>query len=118
MSILYEVTELENIKNELKRLRQQTTKLNKQKKVLEQNIQDYLIEQDLPAVKHQNTIIKRELMVRHPRRKKQEKQQDIMDVLHNSGVKNPDIVLENILNAIKGPTIEQEIIKYDQVKKK
>lgn len=112
------VNELKTICSELKRLRSDTQKLNKRKKVLEEKIVHYLETKNELGLKFNGMAILKEEKERRPYKKKSEKIEKGASLLGEYGVDNPKEVLDELMNAMKGSPIQESKIKIKEIKKK
>lgn len=120
MSIKADVRELELIRQELVQLRKRIKLLKDKEAKVEERIQTYILNNDLPGVKDKETgtaIIFEEKNARAPKKVK-EKDTDSTEVLARYGVANPEKVLQEILEARKGEAILKQKLKIQKVKSK
>ena len=112
------VTDLDNLNIEIKRLAKQLRKLRDSKKKIEGNISKYLEETNKPGVKYKGTAIIAENKAKYVRnRKKVDKENDGTYVLSQYGIQNPDKVLKELLQAMKGPKENTTILKFKKFNK-
>lgn len=116
MSIQGKVNELNSIKNELKSLRIRGANLRKRIKILEDEINEYLVTKDQPGLKHKGTAIIRETTTVHRRKKKAEQTSDAISILYKYGIDNPEKVLSEIAESKKGSPTERVKLKFKQYK--
>lgn len=110
------VSEVNTINAELKILRKKVQELNQRKKKLEQEIIDFCEEKEQPGLKYKGTTIIAEERERHLYKSKKEKEKDAMEVLESQGIDNPQAVLQQLLEAMKGEAIEEKKIKIKKMK--
>lgn len=108
MSIKSDVTELESIKNELKRLNLQRKELLKKCKTVEKRIFDYLKAKDQPGLKHQGTAILLEQKEVRPAKKKKDINTCAITILEKYGIKNPEKALNEIIESRKSDPVKKE----------
>ena len=112
------VRELENLNIEIKRLSKQLRKLRARKKKLEGEISQYLEATNKPGVKYKGTAIIAENKIKYVKnRKKVDKENDGTYVLSQYGVKNPEKVLKELLEAMKGPKENTTVLKIKKFQK-
>jgi hypothetical protein len=116
MSIKSYVSELESIQIEMKVLTAKKKKLTQQKKQLEKKIAEYLKSKEQAGVKYQGTAIILEQKEKPSAKKQKQKNLDAIAVLTKYGISNPNKVLEEMLNARKGETKVEQIIKIKKYK--
>lgn len=122
MTISNDVTELENINKEIKRLNEILKPLRKRKQELEESILKYMEEQDQPGLKYKDMIITSEVGVGREKKKKEEKVENLKQVLQKMGAHANDDAVDKVMNAIKGKPVDKLklklINKNDEKKKK
>ena len=109
------ISELSSVSDEIKRLNKQRLKLLKRKKVLDQQIIEYLDETEKKGVKYQGTSVVTKGT--RGRKKKKEKEQDAIDVLKAYGVINSDKIMKEVLEAMRGEKNQNTVLrlsKYDR----
>ena len=116
MSIKADVTELENIRVEIKSLNDRKKKLKEKEKVVELRIAEYLKAKDQPGVKHRGTAIIPEEKERPGPKKPKDRDNDAMQVLEKYGVQDTQKALKEILEARKGDAILKESLKIKKYK--
>ena len=118
MSIQSDVKELNDINMEIKRLNYRARQLRQRKKFLEENIAEFLKSKDQPGVKYHNTAIILENKEKRGYKKEKDKDVDALEVLRKHGIKYPEEVLGDLLEARKGEKIETSKLKIQKIKKK
>jgi hypothetical protein len=118
MSIQPQVNELNGIKAELKTLNARAKKLRARKKHLEAEIAAYIKSKDLPGVKHRGAEIRVEEKTKRAGKSNQQRDKDAMDVLAQYGIRHPDRVLQELMEARKGEEIPIDKLKMKLPKKK
>lgn len=118
MTIKQNIIERQKIDEEIKRLRKVISKLNKRKKLLEQEIIVYIKDTKQPGLKYQGTAIFCEKKVVNKRKKQEQKEKDVVDVLKKHGVEQTQEILNDLSNAQKGIPIEQTSLKFNKLKNK
>lgn len=118
MSIKADVRELGLLRQELTQLRKRMRLLKDKEKKVEERIQLYIQNNDLPGVRDKDTgtaVIFEEKTARAPKKVK-EKDLDSAEVLAKYGIENPEKVLQEILEARKGEAILKQKLKIQKVK--
>ena len=118
MSIQGQVNEFRSIQNELAIMRKRGTVLRKRAKQLENEISDYLESKDQPGLKYKGMAIIRESKTKRLPKKKADKNTDSIYILEKCGIKNPEKILEEIIEARKGIPTEQTKLTFKKYKKK
>jgi hypothetical protein len=118
MSIQPQVNELNGIKAELKGLNARARKLRARKKQLEAEIAAYIKSKELPGVKHRGTEIRVEEKTKRAGKSNKQRDIDAMDVLERYGIRHPDRVLQELMEARKGEEIPIDKLKVKQPKKR
>lgn len=116
MSLRAYVIELQNIKEELKRLRSQVRRLNKRKAEVESEIVKFLEEKELPGVKFQGTSIVAESKERRGYKKPQQKKEDGVRILENYGIRDASEVLDEVIEAMKGERQNRNVVKIQTLR--
>jgi hypothetical protein len=112
------VNELKGIISELKRLRADTIRLNKRKKVLEGTIVEYLRAKDDPGFKYGGIAVIAEEKEKRPVKKKSDKIAEAMSVLEHYGIENPKDCLDELFDRMKGSPVTETKLKIKEIKKK
>ena len=116
MSITGLVNELAEIKNELKRRRKETKKLNDRKKTLENEIKQFLESKDQLGIKYQGSAFITESKEMCIRRKKIDKEEDGRRILEKYGIPNSDRILAEVIDAMR-KTEEKTVLTMKKIKK-
>ncbi len=109
-----DVKEYEGLQQEITNLRKKIKALVKRKTLLETRITEYLKKTDQGGVKVRETSIILKEKPRNERKKKQDKDKDSLKVLSDFGIKEPEKVLEKLLNSRKGEKVISEQIKIER----
>ncbi|MBS0628344.1 MAG: hypothetical protein JSS09_09045 [Verrucomicrobia bacterium] len=118
MSIKADVTELEAIKMEIKHLTARKKVLKEREKQIEARIAQFLKSKDQIGVKHHNmAVIIEEKEVSGPKKMK-ERDADAINVLAQHGIKDPDKVFAELMNARKGDKMVTEKLSVKKIKTK
>lgn len=118
MSIQPQVNELAGIKTELKVINAKAKKLRARKKDLETEIAKYIKAKDLPGVKHHGTEIRVEEKISRAGKSNKQRDLDAMNVLENYGIRHPERVLQELMEARKGEEVQIDKLKMNQPKQK
>ncbi len=117
--VVSKLGELKNIEVEIKRLNVQLKGLRQRKKQIEETVAQFLSQRNAKTAKTQQIAIELKETVRRPAKPKNEKEQDVMQILTASGVENAKETYEQIVNAMKGDeTIKQTVKIKDAFKSK
>lgn len=108
MSIKSDVTELEQLTKEIKRLCSQTKKLREQKRTTEERIIKYLTAKGEPGIKYSGSTIKLETKEKRNRLDKTSSKERAINLLRDRGVDNPEEVYEGMMEARRGDLIEKD----------
>ena len=106
------VRELKNLDIEIKRLSAQLKKLRSRKKNIESKISDYLQHTNKPGIKYQgNTLVlkKQQNVIEI---EKKDKEKDGSNVLSQYGIQNPEKVLQQVIEAMRGQKVESNSLKF------
>ena len=108
-------SELKSITNELKRLNAQKRKLMAKKKQVEAAIISFLEKNQQQGVKYQGTAIVAKDKKRRPRKKESEQRTDGLAVLSRYGVKNGEVILEEVMKAMKNEAVTQTALSVKKL---
>lgn len=112
-----ELKEIEGINNEISRLREAIKKLDIRKKKLEGNIQLYKNKTNKNEIKTNKTVAK---VINKPVRKRRNDKDKIaigQSILEEYGVRNGNMMMPKILEAMRGELIDREKVVYEKIKK-
>lgn len=112
------VEEIKKIKKELKQLTVRGKKLRQRVKMLEKEISDHLESKGEAGFKHNGMAVIRTTATRRKAKKKNEVRDDVMYVLEQHGVRSPERVYDEIMEARRGIPIERNKIEYKKYKRK
>ena len=115
MSISNYLSELDSIKKELTRLKTLTKNLNLKKTELENNVQEWLINNNRKDISYNGKIISLDNTTSCKRKKKSQKIQDLSNVLNKYGIRNNKIINE-IIEANKSDRIETTKLNFKNKK--
>lgn len=115
MNIKSSIQELENLDVEIKRLVLSLKKLRKVRKDTEKIVINYLNEKQQPGLKYNNNAIFIEKKNTKIRKMKKQQETDIMQILLNNNIPNPDETLKQILIAKSGTVDVTEKIKFQKI---
>jgi cell division septum initiation protein DivIVA len=111
MSIRADVQELENIKAEIRVLNEKKKKLREREKAVEGKISEYLKAKDTPGVKFQGTAIILEQKETRGSKKPKQRDAEAVSILEKYGIKSPEKVLTELMEARKGEKMVASKIK-------
>ena len=117
MSIKNYVDELEQIHLEIKRNNIRNKTLRDRAKVLENDIANYLSEKGQPGLKYRDKAIVVESKEKRALKKKKERETDVIELLKDLGVNEPENAYNRLLDVQKGITIEETKIKFKKIPK-
>ena len=103
--------DLKGIQSEIDRLKNELKVLTKKKKDLEVHIKDYLYQNDQPGIKYQDLVVLAQEKKKRNRKSKDERNQDIEEILQNYGVRNVSDVMNEIADALKGKETTDFVLK-------
>lgn len=116
MSIQSSITELEAIKIEMKRNNESNRRLRERSKVLELQIQDYMVAKEQVGLKYKNQSIILEDSVSRRRKVDKKKNTELVEWLKTRGVSEPEKACLEIRELQKGEEIEVKKIKIRSLK--
>jgi hypothetical protein len=94
--------ELKSITTEMKRLNIELKTLKLKKKEIEKNIKKFIEQTDQPGVKYGDLTVLAEQKKQRLRKSKDERNQEIAQILEDYGLTNVNDVLDEINEALKG----------------
>ena len=112
--IANDMKELKAIIAETKKLTETLKELRSRKKDLENNILQYLEENEQPGVKYQELIVLRNEKTTYTKKKPKDKEKDIVRVLEENGISDPQKVYQMIGEASKGEEIQVNKLRIKQ----
>lgn len=115
MSIKGDVHELNLINAEIKRLSTHLRELRKSAKEANSRIAKYLEEKEQPGVKYKGNAVVLEHSTKRIGKKKKDQEEDALQVLRDNGVHNARDVLDQILEARRGETVDYNKIKIKRL---
>ena len=120
MSIQGEVNELNLITQELKDLNARARALRQRKKVIEATILAYLESKDQPGIKYHGQAIVIQEKEKRANKKPKERDEDAIAVLRGKGFTFADAetILKDMMEARKGPPVQNKNIKVQSLRKK
>jgi hypothetical protein len=102
MPIEETIRELTELKKEISSLRLRIKDLNSEVKMKNETIKDYLCKKNEPGVKHNGKAYYLKEGIKRNPKKKLESEIDSLRILEDAGIKNPEKILEKILEARRG----------------
>ncbi len=117
MSIKCYVDELEQLQAEIKRNNVSNRGLRVRVQELETIITEYLAQKGQHGLKYKGRAIVLENKERRPPKKKKEKEADIISLLEELGVDDPNEAYTRLQDVQKGDPIEQQKIKFRKLPK-
>ena len=116
MSIQGDVNELKGLEHEIKSLAKRLKMLRQRKRSVEANIAAYLHAKETPGVKHQGTAIIVEEKTKRASKSNKQRDRDAIYVLESHGIRHPERVLRELMEARKGEEIPADKIKMKKYK--
>lgn len=116
MSIKEYVIELNNLKLEIARLSKETKKLRQRSNEVQQQIVKYLKDTNQLGVKYSGTAIIYKNKKKTKRKNKKEKTADVLKILRDNDISNPEQVLRDIKRAEKGEEISVPSLNFKKIK--
>jgi hypothetical protein len=105
--------ELKDINTEIKRLNYLLKGYRERKKELEETIIEYLERTGQPGIKYEDLIVLAGEKKARDRKKKEEKEYDVLTLLEQNGVRNSRGLYNDILEAMKG---EEKVVSSLKIK--
>ncbi len=106
--VIAELKEIHSINKEIKRLSNELKTLKTRKTDVERNVLKYLHKENKQCVQYEDIVVMTKEKKSRLRKSKDERNEDGSSVLEQLGITNPQDVLINILDAMKG----EQIIKH------
>ena len=108
------MNELKQINTEIKRLSTQLKILKEKKKEIDENIIEYLKEKDSDAIRYKDLVVQTKDKRHREKKKKVERENDILNVLQQAGVHDSVKVLDGIKSALRGKEINVSCLKIKE----
>jgi hypothetical protein len=109
--------ELKEINLEIKRLREEITKLRKRGNAIEKNIITFLNEKEQKGVKYENTAILIQNKTKNIRKSKKDIEQNTLRILRDNGIHNAEHVLKQMNDSRIDNSTEIQKISVQTIKK-
>jgi hypothetical protein len=103
MNITGYINELQSLEKEISILSKKLKKLKTRKKKIEEEVADYLRETNKPGIKYKGRAILLKEVDRRTRLRKKDREEEGKNILEQYGIDNPDEVLSELMEAMKGP---------------
>ena len=115
-SIQEDVLELQSLNNEIKKYLMSLRSLRKKVVTTQQRIQEYLDIKELPGIKYKGFVVMRNPKPIRQKKKKEEQLEHSIEVFKKYDIKNPEIILKEILEARKGPMKHNNKLIFKNIK--
>lgn len=112
------IDEVKEINKEIARYNNSIKKLRNRKDLIEKDITAYLQKDKSNSITYNNSVIQVKDVTVRERKKKSQKEMDIISVLKNNGVPNSDSVYREIMELNKGKAITKKKVKISDKKNK
>ena len=103
MNITSQITELQSLEKEISILTKRLRKLKTRKKEIEENVAEYLRETNKPGIKYKGKAILLKEVDKRTRMRKKDREEEGKNVLEQYGINNSEEVLQELMEAMKGP---------------
>jgi hypothetical protein len=113
VKIVSDMKELKIINNEMKRCNVILKQLRERKKKIENNILNYLENNEKPGVKYEDLIAVKKDKKQRERKSQTEKKEEAIRLLENNGIRDAENFYKEFIETIKG---KEEIISSLKVK--
>lgn len=117
MSLRGYLSELEKLKQELKRNKERNKFLNARIRTIEENVKTYLKEKNEVGLKYNGQAIMLKNSQTHKRKKQSDKETDLCNYLRSIGITNTSQVYNKIQDLQKGQKIENNKIVVKKIPK-
>jgi septal ring factor EnvC (AmiA/AmiB activator) len=114
VQIASNMNELKQINTEIKRLTTQIKILKEKKKEIDENIIEYLKDNDSDAIRYKDLIVQTKEKKHREKKKKIERENDILNVLQQAGVNDSVKVLDGIKSALRGKEFNVSCLKVKE----
>ena len=115
MSITADVNELNDLNIEIKRLGKEMRNLRKKAKECESRIVEFLKEKETDGVRYQGKAILIESKPKRAPKKKIDRENDVIKILTNYDIPNPDVAFKEIIRSYQGDVIETPKLKIKKL---
>lgn len=113
--VIADLVKLGQLNNEMKRLALNIKNLKLQKEETEREITQFLIDANQPGIQYNNLIVLNKNYKQTKSKNKEDRNQSMIEVLENNGVRNSEEVLKQLLNSTKD-TIEKNKLQIKEIK--
>lgn len=113
--VIADLVKLGQLNNEIKRLALNIKNLKLQKEETERDITHFLTEANQPGIQYNNLIVLNKNYKQTKSKNKEDRNQSMIEVLENNGVRNSQEVLNQLLNSTKD-TIEKNKLQVKEIK--
>ena len=113
--VIADLVKLGQLNNEIKRLALNLKNLKLQKEETERDITQYLIDVNQPGIQYNNLIVLNKNYKQTKSKSKLDRNQCMIEVLENNGVRNSQEVLTQLLNSTKD-TVEKNKLQIKEIK--
>ena len=103
MNITGHINELQSLEKEISTLSKQLKKLKTRKSKIEEEVAEYLRETNKPGIKYKGRAILLKEVDKRTRMRKKEREEEGKSVLEQYGIDNSEEVLNELMEAMKGP---------------
>jgi hypothetical protein len=108
-----ELIELKNVHTEINRLKGLMKNLTEKSKTLTESIHKYLKDSNLQSISYGDFKIEATVKQKRQRKKKAEKEKDVLAVLQKAGIRDAKRLYAEIDNSLKGEVTTESSIKVD-----
>ena len=108
-----ELIELKNVHTEINRLKGLMKNLTEKSKTLTESIHKYLKGSNLQSISYGDFKIEATVKQKRQRKKKAEKEKDVLAVLQKAGIRDAKRLYAEIDNSLKGEVTTESSIKVD-----
>lgn len=112
-----DMIELRNLNIEITRLKSTLKQLEEKSNTLLNGVQNYLKLTNQQSISIGDFKIEATMKKKRERKKKVEKEQDVIQVLQNNGVRDAKRLVGQIFDSMKGEMKEKSVVKIDTNKK-
>jgi hypothetical protein len=113
-----DMIELRNLNLEITRLKTTLKQLQEKSNTLLSSVQTYLKLTNQQSISVGDFKVEATMKKKRERKKKVEKEQDVIQVLQNNGVRDAKRLVGQIFDSMKGEIKEQTVVKVDANNKK
>lgn len=114
--IASELNQLRNVNKEIKRVSGILKELREKKTTIEERVLNYLQKTNRTGAKTLDMVVETKERVKRPTKSKEEKHQDVTEVLRSAGIRDAENTYQAIVEAMKGEETRKQALVIKEKK--